>query len=52
MYILASVLFETNHIYIFTSEIWKTGVKPGFSVHNINLYVCSQEENNKWILCS
>ena len=26
--------------------------KTGFSVNNINLYLCGQVENTKWILCN
>ena len=47
-------LFQINLIiiYIFKSEILKTRVKTGFSVYNINLYLCGRVENTKWILCS
>ena len=43
--------FETKQIiiYICTSEILKTRVKIGFSVHNIHLYW--QVEDTKWRLC-
>ena len=39
-------------IYILASDFFeKFAFKTGFSVHNINLYLCWQLDDTKWILC-
>ena len=42
---------QIRWLFIFVHrKSWKLALKTGFSINNIHLYLCWQEENTKWIL--
>ena len=40
------------YLCLYNKNLENSRLKPVFSVHNINWYLCGQVENTKWILCS